>query len=82
MATLKFKRGIVHNYEATAEINGKTYLWGISNGSCNYWGMTVYCNGMMIHSDGWESSSKKSWVIAANQEYNHLLEGKYNPFHY
>lgn len=77
-AKLKFKKGEMYAYEATATINGKIYLWGIDNGGFNNrrWCINLHVNGMLVWSDGWEGCTKRGWVEVANREYNEVLNGK------
>jgi hypothetical protein len=76
MTHLTFKKGDSHTYEAIFKLNGDTYLFGIDGGytySSGYWGISIYRNGIMIESDGWDYSSKKTWVNSANSFVNELI---------
>lgn len=82
MRHLTFKKGEYNTYEAILVVNGDTYLFGINGGqgySCGFWGYSVYRNGSLIHSDGWNYSSKKAWVQASEYDAIDLVNGK-NPF--
>jgi hypothetical protein len=76
MKTLQFKKGEEHQYEAKITINGDFYEFGVHSGSSNYWGIDIYKNGLPIFFDGYNNSTKKSWVHFANCFAEDLLEGK------
>lgn len=82
MKHLTFKKGEYNTYEAILVVNGDTYLFGINGGqgySCGYWGYSVYRNDSLIHSDGWNYSSKRTWVRISEYGAIDLVNGK-NPF--
>lgn len=82
MKHLKFKKGESNTYEAILVINGDIYTFCINGGqdyACNFWGYSVYCNDGLLFSDGWNYSTKKTWVNASESDANDLVNGK-NPF--
>jgi hypothetical protein len=76
MKHLTFKKGQSHTYEAIFVFKGDTYLFGIEGGyghSCGYWGYNIYRNGYIIQMDGFNYSSKRTWVQASNVFVDNLI---------
>jgi hypothetical protein len=75
MNTLKFKKEYSGVYNASSTLHGDIYTFAIESGSSKYWGLSVYKNDAFIWGDGWDNSTKKTWVIVSERIVKDLLEG-------
>jgi hypothetical protein len=73
---LKFTREFSGVYKSEGKVGDDTYTFEISKDGDKLWSVSVYRNGMMVWSDGYENTTKTRWVKVCQTDYEQLLQGK------